>query len=54
LIADNFEFFCESLVEAFENVDEHLGKKIEDLKVVLFECHFDIKACEFAQMTISV
>jgi len=54
LITDNFEFFGKSFLETFKNVNEHLGKKIKDLKVVLFKCHFDIEACELAQVAIGV
>ena len=54
LIIDNFEFFSKSLVKSLENMHKHLGKKIENLKIVLLKCHFDIEACELAEMTISI
>lgn len=54
MIIDYFEFLGESLVETLKDMDEHFGKKVEDLKVVLLEGHLDIEACKLAQVTVCV
>ena len=54
LIADNLEFLRESLFKTLKNVNKHLCEEIKNFKVVLFEGHLDIEACELAQVAVGV
>ena len=54
MITDDLEFLSELLVKTLENVNKHLCEEIKDLKVVLFEGHLDIEACELAQVAVGV
>ena len=54
LLTHDLKLFSKASFESIEDGDEHVSKQVENLEIVLVEYHFDIEACELAQVAIGV
>jgi len=54
LSTDNFQLFCVSLLDTFENEGEKFGQHIENFEVMFLDGHFHIETSEFAQMSVCI
>jgi len=52
LLVDDLQFSLVALFQFLKDEAEHVCKKIENLKVMFFDCHLHIEACKLTEMAI--
>lgn len=52
LLVDAVQLVLVPLFQTFKNVKEQMVEHVQYFKVVLPDLHFEIKACELAQVTV--